>query len=413
MNRLSTSSVCHQVASTRKLSSRQFGCRAPFTRATRASRVSKGRQATLKVAAISRPSWLPDWVQLPFLDAPSEGLDAPSEVLDAPSEILEAPSEGAGSSDEYSKEMASKMGSNLTYVHENGTNWARVTDHIIVGSCIQTVEDLDRIRTEENVGTILCLQEDKDMAWWDLDIKPIQRRAAETGMNHLRMPLRDFDAMDIRSNIASLISALSPEMTSLKAEGKSLYVHCTAGLGRAPVVALAYMHWIEGTPLEDAYSSLFAVRRCHPQLKAIREATCDLLGDSNSKSTVTLSIPSNGAAEGFVAGLNVGWGARLPMTRDPATGNFKLERELTVGRHMYKYVLDEEWVCNEAEATLVDNGNQNNFVDVLPEDPIQAERWQRITDPEKTLTSDELESVRALLASKDLAMKAPRIAPTV
>ena len=47
-------------------------------------------------------------------------------------------------SDDYSSEMQSKMGSFLTYRHEDGMNFAHVLDDMIVGSCLQTPADLDR-----------------------------------------------------------------------------------------------------------------------------------------------------------------------------------------------------------------------------------------------------------------------------
>eukprot|EP00959_Pyramimonas_sp_CCMP1952_P297119 6215944-Pyramimonas_sp.AAC.4 len=73
--------------------------------------------------------------------------------------------------------MQKKMGSSLKYEHEKGIYYSLITDRLICGSCLQTAKDVDTIRDKENVGTILCLQEDKDMVWWNLDIVPIQERA--------------------------------------------------------------------------------------------------------------------------------------------------------------------------------------------------------------------------------------------
>ena len=67
-----------------------------------------------------------------------------------------------------------KMGSSLKYEHEKGIYYSLITDRLICGSCLQTAKDVDTIRDKEGVSTILCLQEDKDMAWWKLDIVPIQ-----------------------------------------------------------------------------------------------------------------------------------------------------------------------------------------------------------------------------------------------
>ena len=70
------------------------------------------------------------------------------------------------------------MGSKLTYVHEDGINFDRISPDLIVGSCLQSAADVDTLRQQQGVGTVLCLQEDKDMAWWDLAIQPICSRAA-------------------------------------------------------------------------------------------------------------------------------------------------------------------------------------------------------------------------------------------
>lgn len=54
-------------------------------------------------------------------------------------------------SDEYSKAMDDTMGSNATvkgkrlvYDHEEGMNYDLITDDIIVGSCLQVAEDVDK-----------------------------------------------------------------------------------------------------------------------------------------------------------------------------------------------------------------------------------------------------------------------------
>ena len=54
-------------------------------------------------------------------------------------------------SDEYSKAMDDTMGANATikgkrlvYDHEEGMNYDLITDDIIVGSCLQVPEDVDR-----------------------------------------------------------------------------------------------------------------------------------------------------------------------------------------------------------------------------------------------------------------------------
>jgi len=45
-----------------------------------------------------------------------------------------------------------------------------------------------------------------------------------------------------------------------------VYVHCTAGLGRAPAVCIAYLYWWCGMNLDDAYQYLTNIRPCGPKV---------------------------------------------------------------------------------------------------------------------------------------------------
>jgi hypothetical protein len=56
-----------------------------------------------------------------------------------------------------------------------------------------------------------------------------------------------------------------------------VYVHCTAGLGRAPAACIAYLYWFQGHTLDSAYSHLTRIRPCGPKWESIRGATYDVL----------------------------------------------------------------------------------------------------------------------------------------
>jgi hypothetical protein len=54
--------------------------------------------------------------------------------------------------------MQAKMGTSLTYRHEKGINYNVILPDLIVGSCLQTPEDVDRLSAEANVATVFSLQ---------------------------------------------------------------------------------------------------------------------------------------------------------------------------------------------------------------------------------------------------------------
>lgn len=59
---------------------------------------------------------------------------------------------------------------------------------------------------------------------------------------------RDFDPDSLRSGLPKAVSSL--EWAISEGNGR-VYVHCTAGLGRAPAVAIAYMYWFCNMDVSD------------------------------------------------------------------------------------------------------------------------------------------------------------------
>ncbi|OEL15970.1 Phosphoglucan phosphatase LSF2, chloroplastic [Dichanthelium oligosanthes] len=184
-----------------------------------------------------------------------------------------AGAEGGRKMDDYNAAMKRMMRNPYEYHHDLGMNYAVITDSLIVGSQPQTPEDIDHLKNEENVAYILCLQQDKDIEYWGIDFPAILSRCKELGIQHIRRPAVDFDPDSLRSQLPKAVSALEWAISQRKGR---VYVHCTAGLGRAPAVAIAYMFWFENMDLNSAYKKLTSIRPCGPNKRAIRAATYDL-----------------------------------------------------------------------------------------------------------------------------------------
>ncbi|KAI3428039.1 hypothetical protein D9Q98_006425 [Chlorella vulgaris] len=300
-------------------------------------------------------------------------------------------------SEKYTDVMQERMGSAvLTYRHEDGTNWSRILPDLVVGSCLQTPADVDKVAEGEDVRTVLCLQEDSDMAYFDLDLSPITDRIKERGgITHVRHRIRDFDPFSLRMELPGAVAALAQNAA---ANGGTSYVHCTAGLGRAPATALAYMWWFKGIHLEDAYELLTGIRTCKPNANAIRNAAADILY-GEAPTPVCITLPRYGI-EGTpqVAGLDVGWGQQLDMEPDSQFQHrFILRRSLPPGIYNYKFVIDGRWGYAPNCPTRMDGDNLNNYVAVpyLNTDPaVQAAR-ERLLAPGGRMTEEEAARIQA------------------
>ncbi|XP_010241629.1 PREDICTED: phosphoglucan phosphatase DSP4, amyloplastic-like [Nelumbo nucifera] len=299
-------------------------------------------------------------------------------------------------SDIYSNNMTQAMGAVLTYRHELGMNYDFIHPDLIVGSCLQTPEDVDKLR---NIGvkTIFCLQQDPDLEYFGVDIGAIQEYAKKCGdIEHLRARIRDFDAFDLRMRLPAVVSKL---YKAINRNGGVTYIHCTAGMGRAPAVALAYMYWVQGYKLSEAHSFLLSKRSCCPKLDAIRSSTADIL-TGFSKHLVTLTWEDNDCSLVEISGLDIGWGQRIPLKHDEEKGLWILERELPEGYYEYKYIVDGEWACNEYEIVTLPNkdGHVNNYIEVSSDpNSYSSELRKLLASDDANLTTKERLTIRRFL----------------
>jgi hypothetical protein len=115
------------------------------------------------------------------------------------------------------------------------------------------------------------------MSYWGVDFEAVQRQCTARGVLIVRYPFPDFSGEGLRAGLPAAVCALD----KLLEAGHTVYLHCTAGMGRSPGVAIAYMYWVLGySTLDSAYAALTNIRPCGPNKDAIRLATCDMLQHS-------------------------------------------------------------------------------------------------------------------------------------
>lgn len=224
------------------------------------------------------------------------------------------------------------------------------------------------------------------MEYFGIGIDAIQARCKEVGVKHVRFPVRDFDPYDLRRKLPKAVTALAKAHNPKHGVA---YIHCTAGLGRAPATALAYMYWLRGWQLPAALEALTGVRRCSPRVEAIRAATADLLTDSRPID-FTLGVRRRGTAKTVqVAGLDVGWHTLLELQENPVTHRLEITRQLMPGSYPFKFIYDGTWAANFDYPTYQDGANVNNIMTVLPRDAADNALRERLLSPTGELQEEE------------------------
>ena len=298
--------------------------------------------------------------------------DTPCAASASEPPIKENDEESDGSEDglsaEYSETMSKAMNATLTYDHSRGMNFTRILDDLIVGSCLQTPLDVETLEGE-GVTTILQLQENSDLEYFSLDNAPIRERCASgKQIEHIRHAVRDFDPYSLRRRLPEGVALIAQRAARLGRGNGTTYIHCTAGLGRAPATALAYMWWFKGMPLDQAYAHLTSLRPCKPREDSIREAAVDLLyGNDPIDVTITLRRRDSGASDVRIAGIDVGWGQSVPLMAVPSRSSavppvHAVRRSLPPGKFQFKFIWDGEWGISLDHMTMVDGDNVNNML---------------------------------------------------
>lgn len=254
--------------------------------------------------------------------------------------------------DQYNLEMQQKMKSNICYLHDAGPNYSYIIPSIICGSCPQQQSDIDHLRDVAGVTRILNLQEEHDWLKFGIDFGAIEHHCNQRGdIGIVRSPLVDFSDESLVKDLAAAVAQLK----ALVDGGHRVYVHCTAGLGRAPAVIIAYLHWTAGMNLEESYSFVTRRRRCHPRAAAIFRATASL-ATSGSDGAVCFSWLGKGDKV-HVTGTWDSWQTPgLPLRK--YVDDFHLSEVcLPAGIHEYKYIIDGDWRASDKAPTAGRNGN--------------------------------------------------------
>lgn len=157
--------------------------------------------------------------------------------------------------------------------------FAQILPRLFVGSHPRTIADIERLRQELGVTAVLNIHTDEDMSAVLLDFPPLEAHYRTCRVELRRVPMLE-QQPELRAKLRACIGALN----ELLAGGHTVYLHCTAGIGRAPTVAIGYLHFHLGWELDVAVAHVKRLRECNPHLEALRLALEDqaLAGEAES-----------------------------------------------------------------------------------------------------------------------------------
>jgi len=147
-------------------------------------------------------------------------------------------------------------------------DYVQILPRLTLGSHPQTTDDIEKLRRESGVTAVLNLQTDDDMRAVNVVWEPLEAHYQVSGILLRRFRCAISIPSISRIKLPECVRALD----QLLAASQTVYLHCTAGTGRSPTVAIAYLHWCRGWDLDQAAAYVKERRECFPRLDVIRLA---------------------------------------------------------------------------------------------------------------------------------------------
>jgi protein-tyrosine phosphatase len=148
-------------------------------------------------------------------------------------------------------------------------NFDPVDRGVFIGSCPTSAVDVWRMANTLGITAVLNLQSNVDIRRHGILWPALVEAYALSDIIVERYPIRDFDPDDLQARLAGPVDALD---ALLMAE-HTVYVHCSAGICRAPATVIGYLHKYRGMDLAGALRLLREARPVvNPYMQAVAAA---------------------------------------------------------------------------------------------------------------------------------------------
>ena len=137
-------------------------------------------------------------------------------------------------------------------------------DALLVGE-YPTPGDAAWLRDEHGIATVVCLQDEFDLAAKNLVLAELAAAYREAGLAFHHHPIADGDAAHLAARLPAILAVIDDALSG----GRRVYVHCNAGFNRAPTVAIAFLRAHRGLSDDAAWAHVKQRRACAPYRRAL------------------------------------------------------------------------------------------------------------------------------------------------
>lgn len=128
-------------------------------------------------------------------------------------------------------------------------------------------EDIGWLKETFGVTAVHNLQDQADFEHHGVDFAALSAACRRHDVRIVRTPIPDGSAEELGLRLGPVLE----DLKALIDAGERVYLHCNAGLNRAPTVAIAFMRAYRGMSLDEALAHVKRRRSCGPFMATLEE----------------------------------------------------------------------------------------------------------------------------------------------
>jgi protein-tyrosine phosphatase len=141
-----------------------------------------------------------------------------------------------------------------------------LSDELLIGE-YPNEADIGWLKETYGITAVHNLQDDDDLLMNGLDDRGLAAEYNAHGIDYVRTPIQDGSA----DAMAERLEAALIDLRGLIAPGSRVYLHCNAGMNRAPTLAIAFLRAYRQMSLDEAMMLVKKLRACGPFMTVLEE----------------------------------------------------------------------------------------------------------------------------------------------
>ena len=128
-------------------------------------------------------------------------------------------------------------------------------------------DDIEWLKQTHHITAVHNLQDSEDLRAIGLDLKALRKEYEEHGIHFHHTPIPDGSADAMSDHLKTALA----DLHSLIEKHERVYLHCNAGLNRAPTLAIAYLRAYHRMSLDEAMKHVKKRRACGPFMTVLED----------------------------------------------------------------------------------------------------------------------------------------------